>query len=89
MKLTLTIFFLLAFTGNAMAGLGPALKAQHSDHYYDSLRHEAYMNADSVLIDSSSTSPTYLEYYATKGWGMDFRSFNWDKIFSPFALTRK
>jgi hypothetical protein len=87
MKLTLTIFFLLAFTGNAMAGLGPALKAQHSDHYYDSLRHEAYMNADSVLIDSSSTSPTYLEYYATKGWGLDFKYYVIQRQPAPYDTT--
>ncbi len=73
MKSSFALLFLLALTGNAIAHPGLSLKLVHPDHYYDSVRNETYMNHDSVLVDSLATSPTYLEYYATNGWGLDFK----------------
>ncbi len=72
-KAIFAVLLLLATTGRAGAQVDSCLKFEFPDHYYDTLYHETYENQDSVMVDSCSDSPTYLEYYATKGWSMDFK----------------
>ncbi len=83
------VLSLLFTTCSAFAlGTGGALlKMPYPDHYFDSLRWETYMNADSVLVDSGSGSPTYLEYYATKGWGIDFAYYVIHREPAPYDTT--
>jgi hypothetical protein len=88
MKTAIIAVVLLLGAAHAGAqGVDSCLKFEFPNHYFDTLRWEAYMNDDSVKIDSCPTSPTYLEYYATKGWGMDFKYYVIKRQPAPYDTT--
>ncbi len=69
------------------AAQNPCLTLLHPDRWYDTATGETYMNKDSVLYDSCQGSPTYLEYYATKGFGIGFSYYVIKRQPAPFDTT--
>ncbi len=68
-------------------GVDSCLKFEFPNRYFDTVRWETYMNDDSVEIDSCPGSTTYLEYYATKGWGIDFAYYVIHREPAPYDTT--
>ncbi len=87
-KAIFAVLLLLATTAPAGAQqVDSCLKIEFPDHYYDTLYHETYSNRDSVLVDSCTGSPTYLELYATKWWVINFSYYVIKRHSAPYDTT--
>jgi hypothetical protein len=83
----LIIVFVSSQNSKAFSPGGGCLKLPFPNHYYDSLHLATYANGDSVLVDSCMGSPTYLEYYATKLWVINFAYYVISRSPAPYDTT--
>ncbi len=89
LNLVFALILIFVSTQNSEA-FGPGtscLKLPFSNNYFDSLHKATYANIDSVLVDSCTVSPMYLEYYATKLWFINFSYYVIIRYSAPYDTT--